>query len=256
MIVFSAIRRLTHLWKIRSSGALVSHLRSSGITIGEDVTFFGDLNLVRIDVTRPSLVKIGNHVKIVSPFSLLTHGFEWTVFRQKYNEILGSSGKVVIGDNVYFGRECCVLKGTTIGDNVIVGAKSLVNKDIPSDCVAAGVPAKMLAGLDEYFEKRKKVQADEAKEYARSIFEVEKRVPDPADFFEFFPLFLKRDEASMAAFNEQLRSKMKGRRRPMTVQFQLGPALENFLRSEPAYPSFEAFLEDAGIPLAGRTGPS
>ncbi len=256
MIVLSAIRRLTHLWKIRSSDALVSHLRSLGVTIGEDVTFFGDLNLVRVDVTRSSLVKIGNHVKIVSPFALLTHGFEWTVFREKYKEILGSSGKVVIGDNVYFGRECCVLKGTTIGNNVIVGAKSLVNKDIPSDCVAAGVPARALSGLDEYFQKRKKAQADEAKEYARSIFEVEKRVPDPADFFEFFPLFLKREEASIAGLNDQLRSKMKGRRRPMTVQFQLGPAFENFMNSEPVYPSFEAFLEDSGIPVTGRIGPS
>jgi acetyltransferase-like isoleucine patch superfamily enzyme len=248
MIIASAYRRLAHLWRIRSSDALISQLRSSGITIGEDVTFFGDLNLVRIDLTRPSLVKIGSHVKIVSPFSLLTHGFEWTVFREKYKEILGSSGKVVIGDNVYFGRECCVLKGTTIGNNVIIGAKSLVNKDIPSDCVAAGVPARMLTGLDEYFQKRNQAQVAEAKEYARSIYEVEKRVPDPADFFEFFPLFLKRDEASIATLNDQLRLKMKGRRRPMTVQFQLGPAYENFMRSEPVYPSFEAFLEDARIP--------
>lgn len=252
MNIMSPFRKLRQYWRIRSSDSLIAHLRSLGVEIGEDVTFYGDLNLVRIDVTRPSIVRIGNHVKIVSPFALLTHGFEWTVFREKYNEILGSSGKVVIGDNIYFGRECCVLKGTTIGNNVIIGAKSLVNKDIPSDCVAAGVPARMLMGLDEYFQKRKRAQIDEAKEYARAIFEVEKRVPDPADFFEFFPLFLKRDAVSIASFNDQLRSKMKGRRRPMTVQFQLGRSFEAFLRSEPAFASFEAFLEDAGIPVAGQ----
>lgn len=41
----------------------------------------------------------------------------------------------------------------TIGDNVIIGAGSVVTKNIPSDSVAAGVPARVICSLDEYYEK-------------------------------------------------------------------------------------------------------
>lgn len=46
-----------------------------------------------------------------------------------------------------------ILKGTNIGDNVIIGANSLVNKDIPSNCVAAGNPIKIIMPLDTYYMK-------------------------------------------------------------------------------------------------------
>jgi len=233
----------------RSSPAFIADLRSKGISIGDNVKFFGNLKMVSIDTTRPSLVSIGNDVQIVSPFTILTHGFEWTVFRNKYREIIGSSGKVVIGNNVYIGKETCILKGTQIGDNVIIGAKSLVNKDIPSDCVAAGVPAKKIMDLDDYFDKRKKEYVEEAKEYAYSIYAVFKRLPREEDFYEFFPLFLERDEKSIARFNEKLRLKMKKENRgKRSLQKQLGSAYEGFLRSLPRYESFEDFLRDAGIP--------
>jgi len=241
--------RIRQVLSRRSSAAFIADLRSKGISIGDNVKFFGNLKMVSIDTTRPSLVRIGNDVQIVSPFTILTHGFEWTVFRNKYREIIGSSGKVSIGSNVYIGKETCILKGTRIGDNVIIGAKSLVNKDIPSDCVAAGVPAKKIMDLDDYFEKRKKEYVDEAREYALSIYEVFKRLPREEDFYEFFPLFLARDEKSIARFNEKLRLKMKKEHRGMrSLQKQLGSAYESFLRSRPRYASFEEFLRDAGIP--------
>jgi acetyltransferase-like isoleucine patch superfamily enzyme len=233
----------------RSSQAFIADMRSKGITIGNNVKFFGNLKMVSIDTTRPSLVSIGNDVQIVAPFTILTHGFEWTVFRNKYQEIIGSSGEVAIGNNVYIGKETCILKGTQIGDNVIIGAKSLVNKDIPSDCVAAGVPAKKIMDLDEYFDKRKGEYIDEAKEYAYSIYEVFGRLPKEEDFYEFFPLFLPRDEKSIERFDQRLRAKMKKEGRGMrSLRKQLGSAYDNFLRSQPRYPSFEDFLRDAGIP--------
>ena len=243
------LSRLKLYMSRRSSQSFVLDLRSKGISIGENVKFFGNLKMVSIDTTRPSLVSIGNDVQIVSPFTILTHGFEWTVFRNKYQEIIGSSGKVVIGNNVYIGKETCILKGTWIGDNVIIGAKSLVNKDIPSDCVAAGVPAKKILDLDDYFEKRKNEYIEEAKEYALSIYTVFKRLPKEEDFYEFFPLFLKRDEKSIESFNEKLSLKMKkDGRGKRSLQKQLGSAYESFLRSQPRYESFDDFLRDAGIP--------
>jgi len=239
---------LRRRWVRRSTKAFISYLRKKGVSIGNNVHFYGDLQSVGVDITRPSLVKIGNNVEIVAPFYLITHGFEWSVFREKYREIIGSSGKISIGNNVYIGADVTVIKGSKIGDNVIIGAKSLVNKDIPSDCVAVGMPAKKIMDLDEYFEKRKKECIDEAKEYALSIYEVFGRLPVEEDFLEFFPLFLKRDDQSIFNFNNKLKIKMKKDNRCiMTAQSQLGNAFENFSKSQPYYESFEDFLMDAGI---------
>ena len=236
---------ISRRWNRRSSYTYVKYLRKKGIKIGKNVNFYGNLKDVSIDITRPSLVKIGSNLCISLPFAVITHGAELTVFREKYKEIIGAAGKVTIGDNVYIGSDVMILKGSAIGDNVIIGAKSLVSGDIPSNSVAAGVPAKRIMSLDEFFEKRKKKSFEEAKEYAISIYETFGRMPVEEDFFEFFPLFLKRDKKSIEEFNKKLKQKMKKEKRGfMSVQSQLGSAYENFLKTKPKYDSFEYFLKD------------
>jgi acetyltransferase-like isoleucine patch superfamily enzyme len=49
-----------------------------------------------------------------------------------------------IGNHVWIGSRAMVLKGVTIGDGTIVAAGSVVTKDLPSKCIAAGVPAKVI----------------------------------------------------------------------------------------------------------------
>lgn len=61
---------------------------------------------------------------------------------------LKSKGNVVIGNNVWLGDKVSVLSGVNIGDNVIVGANSVVTKNVPSNCVVAGIPAKIIKKLD------------------------------------------------------------------------------------------------------------
>ncbi|WP_130089317.1 acyltransferase, partial [Escherichia coli] len=55
------------------------------------------------------------------------------------------------GNNVYLGYGCLVLPGVTIGDNVVVGANSVITKDLESNAVYAGVPARKVKSLDEYY---------------------------------------------------------------------------------------------------------
>lgn len=62
---------------------------------------------------------------------------------------LTSKGPVSIGNNVWLGRCVTVLSGVTIGDNCVIGANSVVTKDIPPNCMAAGVPAKVVKRLDQ-----------------------------------------------------------------------------------------------------------
>ena len=60
---------------------------------------------------------------------------------------LASKGPVIIGNNVWIGDKCTILSGVTIGDNAIIGANSVVTHDIPSNSVAAGMPAKIIKQL-------------------------------------------------------------------------------------------------------------
>ena len=49
-----------------------------------------------------------------------------------------------IGSDVWVGRGACILPGVTIGDGAIIGANSIVTKDVPANCIAAGIPAKVI----------------------------------------------------------------------------------------------------------------
>lgn len=61
---------------------------------------------------------------------------------------LMSKGPVIIGKNVWIGRCVSILSGVTIGDNAIIGANSVVNKDVPANCVVAGSPARIVKVIE------------------------------------------------------------------------------------------------------------
>lgn len=60
------------------------------------------------------------------------------------NRPLYVKGKIEIGNNVWLGENVAVLSGVAIGNNVTVGANSVVTKDLPDNCIAVGVPAKVI----------------------------------------------------------------------------------------------------------------
>lgn len=58
------------------------------------------------------------------------------------------SKPITIGKNCWITTNCTLLPGITIGDNVIIGAGSVVSKDIPSNCIAAGNPCRVIKQRD------------------------------------------------------------------------------------------------------------
>lgn len=62
-------------------------------------------------------------------------------------------GKVQIGNNCFIGHRAIILPNVTIGDNVIVGAGSVVTKDTPPNSVIAGAPAKVISSTSDYIQK-------------------------------------------------------------------------------------------------------
>jgi acetyltransferase-like isoleucine patch superfamily enzyme len=59
-----------------------------------------------------------------------------------------SKGPVKIGSNCWFGVNCAVTSGVTIGDRCVIGANSVVNKDLPAGSIAAGAPARVIKAID------------------------------------------------------------------------------------------------------------
>ncbi|MBN2894193.1 MAG: acyltransferase [Bacteroidales bacterium] len=92
-------------------------------------------------------VEIGDNVMIASHTAITsaTHNPKIKQFNKE-----NIFKKVVIGNNVWIGSHVVIFPGVQIGNNCIIGAGSIVNKDIPDNCVYAGVPAKKLYELDQF----------------------------------------------------------------------------------------------------------
>ena len=61
---------------------------------------------------------------------------------------LYSKGPVIIGNNVWTGRNVCIMPGITIGDGAIIGANAVVTKDVPANSIVGGVPAEIIKTIN------------------------------------------------------------------------------------------------------------
>ncbi len=115
--------------------------------------FFGNYNLTVQDdapVTIGDDVNFGPNVTIVTPIHPL--------IASERNRMIDEAGKparlcyakpVTIGSNIWFGANVVVCSGVTIGDNCVIGAGSVVTKDIPANSFAAGVPCRVVREITE-----------------------------------------------------------------------------------------------------------
>lgn len=115
-----------------------THDSGSEIRIGRNCAFTG--------VTIGALKKItlGNNV-LVGVNSLITD-FDWHAMdpEDRDNKRKMIAKPVSIGDNVWIGANCTILKGVNIGDNTIIGSGSVVTKDLPANAICAGNPCKVI----------------------------------------------------------------------------------------------------------------
>lgn len=112
---------------------------------------YGDVNWG----TEPWLITLGENVHITARVQFITHDGGTLVYRNRIPD-LEITKPISVGNDVYIGNDAKLMPGVTIGNNVIIGAGSIVTKDVPDNCVVAGVPAKFIKTSDEYLEKLQK----------------------------------------------------------------------------------------------------
>jgi acetyltransferase-like isoleucine patch superfamily enzyme len=146
------LRALWQRW-ILCRGNKVAYLRRLGARIGPQATI---LVSVRDFGTEPWLVEIGARANIASGVLFVTHDGSSRVFRHSIGESSpygNRFGAIRVLDNCVIGVRAILMPGVTIGPDSIVGAGSVVTRDVPPRTVAAGAPARVVCSLDEYVER-------------------------------------------------------------------------------------------------------
>ena len=110
-----------------------------GFNIEFGKNFYANHNLVILDANK---VKFGDNVFIGPNCGFYTSGHPLDY--ETRNNGLEYAKPIIVGNNVWIGGNVCVMPGVTIGNNVVIGAGSVVTKDIPSNVVAVGNPCKVL----------------------------------------------------------------------------------------------------------------
>lgn len=206
------IKALKRLFKGErlTSEAMLNALRTRGAEIGTDVVVYSPSTTI-LDGANPFLLTIGDHVRITAGVKVLTHDYSWSAMKTYASEtvkpgaILGSQAMVKIGSYVFIGMNAVITPGVTIGDHVIIGAGSVVTKDCESGGVYAGNPARKIATLEDFYQKRKARQFEEAKAIAIRYHERFGKNPPKELFREYFMLYATREEADQTeAFRSQM----------------------------------------------------
>lgn len=102
-------------------------------------SFYANFNLTLVDDT---MITIGHHVMIGPNVTLTTAGHPIDPTTRK--RIAQFNIPITVEDNVWIGANVVVLPGVTIGENSVIGAGSIVTKDVPANVVAVGNPCRVL----------------------------------------------------------------------------------------------------------------
>lgn len=154
------------------------YAKKIGVNLGENVKVnqFVDYG------SEPYLISIGDNTVLSLNITFTNHDGSLSVLRYLYNEQnIDLIKPIKIGKNCFIGINSTILYGVNIGDNVIVGACSLVTKDLESNAVYAGVPAKRICSIKEFYEKNKdsftntkQLEPEEKKQYLLDLFNKQK----------------------------------------------------------------------------------
>lgn len=167
----SGMNWLNGLWQLRKVSKLGSRVRVTGnmcvknwgtIYIGDNVQVDSEFMPVEFVTHADGNIHIGHHVYInrgtaiaaldwveIGAHTLI--GRDVSIMDNSFHHIdpdrrleTPKSARVTIGKNVWLGNRCMVMPGVTIGAHSVIGAGSIVTRDVPPRSVAVGIPAKVI----------------------------------------------------------------------------------------------------------------
>ncbi len=133
-------------------GNKIAFLRHRGVRIGKNCSILTATENFHLG-SEPYLISIGDDVTLSRDVDMITHDGSGRLFR---NNIEGACrygnrfAPIIIKDRCFIGTKSLILPGVTIGPDSVVGAGSIVTKDVPPGMVAAGVPARVICTIEEY----------------------------------------------------------------------------------------------------------
>jgi acetyltransferase-like isoleucine patch superfamily enzyme len=138
----------TLLYKYGDNSTRIKIARNWGVKIGNNCklfnAFFG---------SEPFLISIGDHCEITDGVFFITHDGGTWVFREN-KKFLGSKfGQIKIHDNCFIGLNSIILPNVEVGPNSVIGAGSIVTKNVLANSVYAGNPARYICSIEEYLDK-------------------------------------------------------------------------------------------------------
>ena len=163
-----------------------------GATIGKNVTVYNARNTT-IDETSLQHIFIGDNTQITAGVIILAHDYSYSVLGNIYGELPRQQKDTIIGKNVFIGMNSIILMGSNIGDNVIIGAGSVVSGHIPSNTVCAGNPAKIICSLDQFLVKGRTRFEESARCYYAGIKRKKQDVTEE-DMIIYRSLFAEKSE--------------------------------------------------------------
>lgn len=147
--MYNWLAKTYHSFLKRKKDKYLEKLTERGLVLGDNVSIIDEFFF---DPSHCFLISIGDNCTIAPGVRLIAHDASTFQFLG-YTKI----GRIDIGENCFIGDSVTVLPCVTIGHDSIIGAGSVVTKDIPSGMIAAGNPARIICPVAEYLEKIKKI---------------------------------------------------------------------------------------------------
>lgn len=147
--MYSFIRKIYYKFDKNKKKRYIRNLVQKGLKLGENVFFVDSFFL---DPSHCFLISIGSNTTICPNVRLIAHDAS-----TKNSMGCTKIGKITIGCDCFIGDSTIILPGVSVGDNSIIGAGSVVTKNVPENHIAAGNPAKVISKTESYLEKMKTI---------------------------------------------------------------------------------------------------
>lgn len=146
MKLITIIKRI----KEKCKGSLTC-AKENGMIVESGVTVMGGVNFG----SEPYLIHLKENCRISFDVAFITHDGGTWAFRNTWPEYkpMVKYGKIVVGESSFIGRRSIIMPGVTIGKNCVIGAGSIVTKDVPDETVVCGTPAKAICSTLDYAKK-------------------------------------------------------------------------------------------------------